>query len=101
NGNLYYPRTLFAIPSRGLPIELALSYNSSWHNVATNFGNGWQLSYNMFYLRLENGDIVIVWEDGRADQFTKDGGIFHAPVDTYNTLSEYAPGKYRLRTKEG
>jgi len=101
SGNLFYPVPILTIPGRGLSIELFLSYNSSWHDFVTHYGHGWQLSYNMFYVRDENGDIVVVWEDGRADRFVKSNGSFLSPVDTYDTLQEYQPGKYVLRTKYG
>ena len=101
NGNLYLPVSLLTIPGRGIPIELSLSYNSSWHDVNQNFGNGWQLSYNMFYVRTDGGDIVVVWEDGHADTYVKNGGDFISPLDVHDSLEEYMPGSYRLRTKEG
>jgi RHS repeat-associated protein len=101
NGNLFYPVPLLAIPGRGLPVEISLSYNSSWHDFATHFGYGWQLSYNMFYVRDENGGIIVVWEDGRAERFVKSSGSFLSPVDTYDTLREFQPGKYILQTKHG
>lgn len=101
NGNLFHPVPLLTIPNRGIPIDLALSYNSSWHEVATHFGYGWQLNYNMFYVREESGDITIVWHDGRTDTYRKNNGRFDPPVDVYDNLIEYAPGKYWLRAKEG
>ena len=58
NGNLFFPVPILTIPGRGLSIALSLSYNSSWHNVETHYGHGWQLSYNMFYVRDTNGNII-------------------------------------------
>jgi hypothetical protein len=81
SGNLFYPVPILTIPGRGLPIALVLSYNSSWREVATPYGFGWQLSYNMFYVRDERGDIVIAWEDGRTDRFIQRNGAFLSPVE--------------------
>ncbi len=101
SGNLFYPVSILTIPDRGMSIEISMSYNSSWHDFATHYGYGWQLSNNMFYVRDENGDITVVWEDGGADKFVKSNGSYLSPVDTYDTFREYRPGKYLLRTKTG
>lgn len=101
NGNLFYPLPLLNLPGQGLPLQVAMSYNSSWHELEKHYGNGWQLSYNVFYLRDEDGNITIVWEDGRADQYIEDNGSFLSPLDVQDTLLEYQPGQYVLRTKEG
>lgn len=100
NGNLAYSVPLLNLPNRSLPIALGISYISGWRNLASHYGYGWQLNYNMFYARIEKGDIVVVWEQG-ADKFIKDGDSFLPPLDTYNTLRAYQPGKYVLTTKEG
>ncbi len=101
SGDLFYPLSLLTIPGHGLPLSIDLSYNSSWHDYGQHYGPGWQLSYNMFYVRHDTGDITVVWEDGRSDRFVKSNGAFLSPVDTYDTLVEYLPGKYVLRTKYG
>lgn len=101
-GNLFFPLSLLIIPGRRLPIQLSLSYNSSWRNFnAGHYGYGWQLSYNVFYLREPDGSITIVWEDGRSDTFVKDGTNFLPPSDVYASLIEYQPYKYKLLTKDG
>jgi RHS repeat-associated protein len=101
NGNLFYPISILTIPGRGIPIGIFMSYNSGWRNFTTHYGYGWQLSYNMFYMRDENGDIVIAREYGRSDRFTNINGAFVSPVDVYDSLREYEPGKYLLRNKYG
>ncbi len=101
NGNLFLPVELLSIPGRRLPLELVISYNSGWHDFATRYGHGWQLNHNIFYSREENGDIVIVWDDGRTDRFVASGGSFLPPLDVYDSFQEYQPTKYVLRTKDG
>ena len=101
SGLLFSDIPLLNIPTRGIPINISMRYISGWHNFATHYGYGWQLNYNMFYLRNENGDIVIVWENGRADKFVKSDGSYLSPVDTYDSFREYRPGKYILRTPQG
>ena len=109
NGNLFYPVPLLMIPGRSLSIELSMSYNSRWHDFATSYGYGWQFSYNMFYVRDDNGDIIIIRGDGRSDRFINIGRhsmsltppLFQSPTDVHGTLREYRPGKYVLRSKYG
>jgi RHS repeat-associated protein len=101
NGNLFYPISILNILGRGVPIGVSMSYNSGWHNFMDHYGYGWQLSYNVFYTRDENGDITIARGDGGTDRFTNDNGIYLAPADVYDTLHEYEPGKYLLRNKYG
>ncbi len=101
NGNLFFPIQLLSIPGRGISIDLGLSYNSSWYQQKYSFGYGWQLSYNMFYELKGNGDIVMVWEDGRSQTFKNDNGNLITPADTYDTLTQYEGGKYRLTNKFG
>lgn len=55
SGNLFYPVSILTIPDRGMSIEISMSHNSGWHDFATHYGYGWQLSNNMFYVRDENG----------------------------------------------
>lgn len=100
NGGLAYSVPAIVLPSHRAPTQLSLSYISSWHNSASHYGYGWQLNYNMFYARIEKGDIIVVWEGG-ADKFIKDGDSFLPPLDTYSRLREYQPDRFVLRTKEG
>lgn len=101
NGNLFLSNPLISIPSHGLSLETMLSYNSSWHNTKTNYGYGWQFNYHIFYLEKSNGDVVISWQDGRSQTFTKSGSSYVAPVDTYEKLTKYDSNKYKLVTKTG
>ncbi|ODS41551.1 MAG: hypothetical protein A7315_05765 [Candidatus Altiarchaeales archaeon WOR_SM1_79] len=101
SGNLFHPVYILRTPGRGGSIEMFMSYNSGWHDFAGHYGHGWQLSYNIFYTRVESGDVIVVWGNGRADKFIKSNGSFLPPVDTYNTFQEYQPGKYVLQTRDG
>jgi RHS repeat-associated protein len=101
NGNFFYPISVLTIPGRGLSMGISMSYNSGWHNFTSRCGYGWQLSSNMFYIRDENGDIVIVRGDGSSDRYMNNDGTFLSPEDVYDTLREYEPGKYLLQNKYG
>jgi RHS repeat-associated protein len=101
NGNVFYSMPLLSISGRGVPIDLTLSYNSSWFRTNSNYGYGWQLSYNIFYTAKEGGDIVVAWEDGRTEKFVFNNGAYILPADTSSVLTQYESGKFKLRTKNG
>jgi hypothetical protein len=64
-GNLYYTRTDLIIPGRGLPLVLGMAYNSGQSTLDDGFGYGWQLSYNLYYVK-DGNDIIIYRGDGRC-----------------------------------
>ncbi len=105
NGNIYcdlsFPGNVTG--SRGLPIDIVLSYNLTTvdEGMDTPYGFGWQTSYGHFYNIEANGDITITWGDGTKDRFTKSGTSFIPPPGIHVTLEEYAPGKYLITMKRG
>jgi RHS repeat-associated protein len=101
NANMFYPRIDFVIPGRGLPIEIAMFYNSRDRSVETPYGYGWNFSYNIRYSIQPNWDIEILWGDGRTDLFNEAGGKYYAPPGVNMTLVEYQTDKYLLTTKHG
>jgi len=86
--------------SLGPDLQIYFTYNS--HNTKFNFGygNGWTMNYNVLYEKLTD-TIVIHREDARRDTFYLVGGAYHAPVGVFDTLIEYQPGQYLLRSKYG
>ena len=48
-GNLFYQRTDFLLPGRGLSIKVEFSYNSGRTQNDLGYGNGWSFSYGMQY----------------------------------------------------
>jgi YD repeat-containing protein len=102
NGNLFLPRTDLVIPGRGLPLEIALAYNSMNDDIDGPFGFGWSFSYGLRYILQSNNDVVIVWGDGRADLFDESGGTY-TPVNenVFATLEQFEPNKFRATTKHG
>ena len=101
-GNLVVGRTLFTVPSRGVPFEAFLVYNSDRRLVASPFGKGWSFSYGMRYVDDGAGNVRVIWGDGRVDLFlASGGGAFTAPAGLFATLSTPAPGQLLLRTKRG
>ncbi|MDQ6756302.1 MAG: DUF6531 domain-containing protein [Bacteroidota bacterium] len=100
-GNLFLSRTDFYIPARQLDFDITFSYNSYNLEENTGYGNGWSFMYNMRYKIDTSGKVIIVWGEGREDAYTKSGGKFIPPGGIFESLSEYQPGKYLLKTQQG
>ncbi len=100
NGNLYYERRDLFIPGRGMPLNFSFTYNTAKTSINLGYGNGWTCSSQLVYEK-DGGDIVIRRGDGRRDVFTFNGSAYDPPIGIFDSLSEYQPGKYRLRAKDG
>ena len=100
SGNLFVQRELFMIPSRGLPVEIYLTYNSDRRLISSPFGYGWNLSYHIRYHKDSSGNVTIVWGDGRQDTFTNSGTGYTPPAGVYMSLTE-SSGVLTLTTKYG
>lgn len=85
---------------RGIPLEVTFSYNSGLSKNDWGMGKGWTSSFNMMY-EVIPGYVIIRGEDGRKDSFAVSGSVYTPPVGVFNNLSEYAPGKYMIRSKSG
>jgi len=103
NANLYHSRTEEVIPGRGLPIELSLAYNTQLRLMDTPYGAGWTFSYNISLFSHSNGDISVLWGDGRIDRFGVSGSTFTAPPGNFDTLVEnpVSSGIYLITQKRG
>jgi len=101
NGNAFYSIGLVGLSGRGLPVNLALSYNSSWAKNDSAYGFGWQFGYNIYYTDKSNGDIIVTWGDGRSETFTNNNGTYVSSADTFDTLTQYETGKFKLVMKDG
>ena len=100
-GNVVFRHRLFSVAGVGIPLELALTYNSDRRLVASPYGLGWSLSHAIRYVADAAGNVRIVWGDGRVDLFTKSGGDFASPAGVHLTLTRPAAGQYLLRSKHG
>lgn len=98
-GNLFCKRNDLVIPAPGLPLDISFSYNSTERNKDQGFGKGWTLSYNLSYSIDTTGSITISRGDGRKDRYALINGVLKAPAGVFDELTEYATGKFRLRTK--
>ena len=101
-GSLYFQRSDFSIPSRGMDIDISFAYNSAYRGRDWGYGLGWTFNYNIFYQPDSAATGISIYQsDGRQDYYKRSGGSFIQPKGIFTTLTQYQPGKYRLSTKEG
>ncbi len=99
-GNLYYQRQDYQLRGLGLNIDLAFHYNSSRRDRDEGFGFGWTFAWDLSYEDMGDS-LILLWGDGREDIYEFGGGQWQPPVGVFDTLTEYQPNQYCLRTKAG
>lgn len=100
SGSLFYSRHDLFIPGRGLSLDLTFYYNSSNSSLDMGYGPGWSMTYSMKCIP-GNQSVVLRMPDGQKRQYLQNGSLYTAPKGIYDSLSQYQPGKYLLRTKNG
>ncbi len=100
-GNLFFTRIDLLIPSRGFSLDIAFNYNSFNFQQKGPFGNGWSNNYNIKYRNDVEGNVTLMWGDGREDYYTKTGSSFTGPTGFFTRLAAYQPGKLKLTEKDG
>jgi len=99
NGNYSYSRSYFEIPTRGLPLDLTLRYNSAAPDDGP-LGYGWTHSHNLSATEdLTEDTLIITYGDARQDKFTWDGGEYTPPPGTFSTLTKDGSG-FHLTEKD-
>jgi RHS repeat-associated protein len=105
NGNLHYHRIDLTTSADRFPapiIQSELSYSSLCSGEDRGFGFGWRFGYDMAYREEDDGDVTILWPDGREDRFDNQGdGEFTAPPGVHDTLTRPSTDVYRLTGLEG
>lgn len=100
SGNLYHQRADMKMPAQGMPMEIVFSFNNTRRIKNWGMGPGWTFTFNMAYTPDSSGSIYIEKADGRRDYYQKVGNSYTAPPGVFEELSQYQPGKYRLKTKD-
>jgi RHS repeat-associated protein len=101
-GNFLLTRSDMKLPNRDNPIDFALSYSSAAAGQLGQNGLGWNHSYHITALPLDDnsGTIVIQNPDGRMDAYTPDGsGGFNSPQGIYDKLTVVG-GAYKVTHKD-
>ena len=100
SGNLFYQRTDFFIPGRGISMTITFSYNSGKTALDYGFGCGWTFTYNLLYEKTSN-QMILQTGDGNEQTFTWNGSTWDPEQGVFHELTEYQPGKFQIRTKHG
>lgn len=100
-GNLHIPRTDFNLFSRGMSLDMTFYYNSYFFDTTFGFGRGWTSEYSIMYRNDTANGKTILWGDGREDEYTINGSNYISREGIFDVLSQYQPGKFLLKSKEG
>lgn len=96
-GNYVYQTTDAALPSRGVPIGFARTYNSLDAATDGPLGYGWAFNAGAT-LTTDTTGAVIRWGDGHTDTYTGTGPTYTSPPDVHDTLTAAAAGGWDLTT---
>ena len=102
-GGFEFTQTDYSLKGRGVPIDITRTYNSLVVDKNNRLGNGWNLSYNIYYYQDPTTKNVLVYLGGTlAALFTTpdNGNTFVAPAGVDDTLA-IENGKLVYRTLEG
>ncbi|MFC1809099.1 RHS repeat-associated core domain-containing protein, partial [Candidatus Omnitrophota bacterium] len=101
NGNAFTTRTDISIPSPGIPLNLACTYNSQ-DNYDGPFGFGWHSTFDYELLEADDGTVIEVNNEGVVTLFTPNGdGTYSPSVGKYGYLTKHGDGTYTLLQKYG
>ncbi|WP_315823254.1 DUF6531 domain-containing protein [Paraflavitalea speifideaquila] len=98
-GGLFYQRTDLQIPGPGISLDLSFAYNSADRAKDDGYGYGWTFRYNLGYTSDSSG-LTFRKGDGRRDRYVLYEIAYLAPKGVFDVLLQYAPGKYKLVTKD-
>jgi YD repeat-containing protein len=100
-GNLFHQRSDLHIPTLGeIPLDLTFSYNSLQNQQDRGYGNGWSFNFGMWY-SISGNTLTVGREEGEEDSYTWNGSVYVPPVGIYDSVNQYLPGKYLLKSKYG
>jgi RHS repeat-associated protein len=96
SGAFWHSFTDFAIPGRGLPLNLTRTYSSVFAGVNGPLGFGWTISYLMsLTIDQGTGDVTVHQENGSQVTFTPgSGGSYSAPPRFTATLVKNVDGTF-------
>jgi len=87
NGNMVFLATDMGVPHKGVPLNMARSYNSqSTHDnlgtdgsIPSNYGNGWTGTYDIRVANNTSGGVSVFTADGARLDYTPDGSGGYVP----------------------
>lgn len=99
-GEFTYTYDDFEIPGRGVGIVLTHLYKSR-RDFNGRWGYGWFINYDMKIRQLENGNLLLIDESGKKNEYTKNGTTYEPPKGYEDTLVENGDGTYTRTLKNG
>lgn len=85
-GDFWHTFSDFAIPGRGMPLDLTRTYNSMTAGADGPFGHGWSFSYDISLTFPDATHVVVNQENGSQVEFNEHDGTYHAPPRVTATL---------------
>lgn len=99
-GNFVETATDLDIPTAGPGLEVSRSYNSMSDWVG-GFGRGWTHTYGMMWSRDTDGNVIVLYPDGRRGIFTPNAdGTFTPPSGFSSVLATTADSGFSLTEKD-
>ncbi len=94
-GNFTETLDEMSVPGRGIPLDLALSYNSLAAFQNSSVGYGWRSSYGMqLSVNSSAGTATVILGNGSNVPFTLTNGTYTAPAWVIATLTQNADGTF-------
>jgi RHS repeat-associated protein len=94
-GNFWHSFTDVSVPGRGVPLNLARTYNSGAADTDGPFGYGWSFTYGMSLSFPDASHVVVNQENGAQVTFTEEpDGSYTAPPRVTATLVHNGDGTW-------
>ena len=100
-GSFVTSATDHAVSTVGPALDVSRTYNSADPRVSA-FGKGWTFNYDLTWRQETNGDVVVLYPDGRRERHTDNGDGTYSPPEGYNsTLTGDAATGFTVTHKDG
>jgi len=99
NGNYFYQHTDLSIPTRGLPLDFARTYNSLNPQLSP-LGYGWTHNWNLRLTEPTTDTVVVTFGDGHAEKWTWSGSAYDGAPGVFGTLVRNGDGTWDLTQKD-
>jgi RHS repeat-associated protein len=99
NGNYLYQHTDLSIPTRGLPLDFARTYNSLNPQPGP-LGYGWTHNWHLRLTEPTTDTVVITFGDGHAEKWTWTGSAYDGAPGVFGTLVKNGDGTWDLTQKD-
>ncbi|HKQ04702.1 MAG TPA: RHS repeat-associated core domain-containing protein [Blastocatellia bacterium] len=100
NGEFFLYQVDLEIKGRGFNWKFERKYRSGI-NFEGPLGHNWEFNYNRRLFMADNGDVIRMDGEGRADRYTRNGATFIAPAGFYTRLNQNIDGSFVERDRNG